>query len=486
MNKILDSFKNKKVRYGSFSTLMIVTVIAILVIVNLVAGRLNLSYDMTANKKYTISQESKDILANIKQDVTLYVLVRTGDEDSIFANAVGQLTFRELLQQYANSSSHINVQFKDPYLYPQFTEKYSEGGGALPIYSVIVESGPRFRVINPNDMITTDYNPQTYQPYVKSIDIEPQVTNAINYVTAENTAVIYTFTNNDEMTIPEALKGQIEMANYDLKTFDIVTEDIPSDCAALFLTQPARDWTEVAADKVKAYLQNDGRAIFAINYIFVDMPNLNSVLEAYGVSLGNYIVIEGDQKNYYLGNPLNLLPNIDQHDLTRKLLERKFPILLTQSSGADTLSVKKNSIKIEPLLTTSSQAYGKVDVNSQTIAKEAGDVDGPINIAVAVTDSYYTNEQHTTKLVFAATSSILDEQINNRTGGGNYEFLIDSLNWLQDKEDSVFIPSKTPNTNYQLTMSQQQSRVLMFVSIFVIPITIIGVGLIVWLRRRYS
>jgi ABC-type uncharacterized transport system involved in gliding motility auxiliary subunit len=465
---------------------MIVIVIAILVIVNLVAERLNLSFDMTANQQFSISDETRDVLANVSQDVSIYVLVRTGEENDIFSNAVGQLTFKELLGEYANANSHISVEYKDPYLYPQFAEKYSDGEGSLAVNTVIVESGDRFRAINPNDMITTDYDMNTYQQYVKTIDIEPRVTNAINYVTAENTSVVYTFTSNNETGIPDALKNQISMANYDVKTFDILTEDIPADCTILFITQPARDWTEDTATKVKEYLQNDGRALFAVNNVFVPMPNLNSVLEAYGVKIGEYLVVEGSTDHFVLNNPRYLLPDIASHDLTQTLIDRNYRPLLIQGSGVDSADLVKNSTKIEPLLTATSSAYGKTNPEATTLAKEEGDVDGPINLAVAITDSFYTDVQHTAKLVVTASSSITDESVNNTIGGGNYLFLINALNWLQDKDDTVYIPSKSPSTTQQLTMTQQQVYFLMAVSVFVIPPAIIVIGLIVWLRRRYS
>ena len=485
MKKILDSLKSKKVRYGTFSTLMIVVVITILIIFNLVADRLNLSFDMTKDKTYSISDRTKEILAKIDQDITIYVLVRTGEENNMFSNAVGQLTFKELLQEYANNSRRISIVYKDPYLNPQFAEKYSEGDSALPVNSVIVESGKRFRTIHPNDMITTDYT-QNFQQYVKSIDIEPRVTNAINYVTAEDTSVIYTFTSHNEANIPESLKNEIIMANFDVKTFDIVTEDIPEDCTILFLTQPARDWTADAAEKVRAYLQNDGRALFAINNIFVGMPNLNGVLETFGVRIGEYLVIEGSTDHFVMNNPMYMLPNIAQHDLNQALLDRKFRPLLIQCSGVDTMEVRKNSIKIEPLLSTSASAYGKTNPETETIIKEEGDVQGPINLAAAVTDSFYTDVQHTTKLVIAASPIITDDSINSMMGGANYMFLVSALNWLQDKSETVYIPSKAPSTATQLTMVQQEVYVLMFVSVFIIPLSIIAVGLVVWLRRRYS
>ena len=487
MNKFLESIKNKKVRYGTFSTLMIVIVIAILVIINLVVDRLNLSFDMTSNKKYSLSTQSKDLLANVDMDITIYALVRSGEENNMFANGVGASTFKELLQEYQNSNKHISVVYKDPYLYPQFAVKYEENGASLPVNTVIVESAKRFRVLNPGEMITTDFDQQTWQQYVKSIEIEPRITNAINYVTADNTPVIYTFTNSGDLEIPEGLRNQITLANFEIKNFDVLIEDIPEDCAILFLTQPPRDWTETAANKVREFLQGGGKALFVIGYYFTDMPNFTGVLETYGVTQGKYLVIEGDQKNY-LSSPLYLLPNTQQHDITAKLTDKNNPFrtLFFQCSGIEALAVKKQSITIEPLLTTSAQAYGRVNPENQMIAKQPDDVSGPINVAVAVTDSFYTNEQHITKLVILASAYALDESYNNAIDNGNYMFITGAINWLQGKSGTVYIPSKTPSSYSQLVMTQQQTVTLVIFSVFVVPVAILAIGLTVWLRRRYS
>ncbi|MDR1539805.1 MAG: GldG family protein [Clostridiales bacterium] len=486
MDAFIKSFTNKKVKYGSFSTLMIILLIAIVIIINLVVEQLNLSFDMTASKNFSISDDTKEIIKNLKEDVTIYALVRTGEEANMFADYVGQLTFKRLLEEYANNSSHIKVEYKDPYLYPQFVDQYAENGEQVSTNSLIVVGPRRNKIIASSEVVTLDYDMTTYQQYVSSIDIEPRVTNAINYVTSENTSTVYTVSGNDDVLLQDSLKSQISQANFDVKDVNLVTSDIPEDCTILFVTQPMRDWTSDEAEKVSAFLQNDGKAVFALGYVGIDYPNLGAVLQAYGVGIGKYIVIEGSANHYVLNNPLYIIPEIQTHDITASIQTRSLRPLVVQGSGIEELAVKKTSTKIEPLLVTSTQAYGKTDMSSTTMSKEAGDASGPFNMAVAVTDSFYTDVQHTTKLIVIGASSFIDENINAALGGPNWTMLIDSMNWLQDKNDTIYIPSKTPDNTARLSITSMQIAVYTLFSIIILPVLILAFGLAVWLRRRHS
>ena len=487
MKKFVESIKSKRVRYGTFSTLMIVAVFAILIIVNLIASRLDLSFDMTVDDNFSISVQTRDILAQINQDVTIYVLTRTGDEAHILEEFVGRLTFREILREYAAASRHVRIDYIDPFIHPRFAHRFSDEGQDLPMNTVIVESGSRFRVLTPSEMVTIDFDMQRFQQFVRSIDIEPQLTNAINYVTAEDTPVIYLLTGYNEFGIPESLAQQIMMANYEIEFLEILTEDIPDDCTILLVTQPSRDWTESTAEKVREYLNGGGRALFIVDNFFVDTPNLNGVLESFGVNVGHYLVIEGNPRNF-IRHPSQILPNLTEHEINMSIIERGHRPFLQYSSGVETLPTRRHSIHIEPLLVTTADAYGQMELDPESpLVRSEGDVDGPIDVAVAITDSiFHNNVEQVTKLVVVASSIKADDQLNAITSGANFLFLVSSLDWLQGREESIFIMPRAPRTLSQVSMTQQQMSMLTFLSIVVVPGSIIVFGLIVWLRRRYS
>ncbi|MDR1639454.1 MAG: GldG family protein [Clostridiales bacterium] len=478
-----STLASKKVRYGSLSTLMIIIVLAVLVVLNLVFERLDLSFDLSSNTNYSLSQESIDIVKNLDKPVTIYALVRTGEEDNVLSGYVGTLTFSRLLREYETNSSNVKVEYRDPYMLPGFAEQFSVEGDGIPIDSVIVQSGEKFKVIKSTEMYTVNYD-QNYQPYVESINIETNISNAINYVTSPVTSVLYTITGSNEQTLSENLKRQIDLANYDIKEVNLATSDVPEDCTMLFATQPTRDWTEDEAKKVLAYLQNDGRAIFLVAYYGTEFPNMSSVLQNYGVDLGKYIVIEGNPNNYIVGNPVYILPTIASHAITDPLVAADYMPLMVQASGVDLLDVKKSSTTIEKLLVSSNKAYGKTNLKSTVTTKEAADTTGPFNLAVAITDSVYTNEQHTTKIIVAGAFSMLDENLNNAISGGNWKFLINSMNWLQDKENTIYIAPKTPEEQTTLSMTSSQAFAYAIISVLVLPGLILAAGFYVWFVRR--
>ncbi|MDD2504392.1 MAG: hypothetical protein PHG58_11210, partial [Clostridia bacterium] len=66
---ILQSFKNKKFRYGSYATLVTLIVLAALIVVNLAADLLPVRIDLTTNKMYSLSEQTENVLDNLDKDV---------------------------------------------------------------------------------------------------------------------------------------------------------------------------------------------------------------------------------------------------------------------------------------------------------------------------------------------------------------------------------------------------------------------------------
>ena len=131
--------KNKKkinmkaLRNGSYSVLVSVVVIALVVLMNMIVGQIPTKYtqfDISTGKLYTIGNDTKNVLKNLKQDITIYYVVQSGSEDS---------NIEKLLEQYEANSKHIKVVKKDPVVYPSFVTNYSEDGIAE--NSLIVECG---------------------------------------------------------------------------------------------------------------------------------------------------------------------------------------------------------------------------------------------------------------------------------------------------------------------------------------------------------
>ena len=527
--------KDKRLRYGSYSTVMIVAVICLFILVNLVADRFNISRDITQDRIFSLSEDSITIARELTADVTIYTLWPTGHENFMF---------QQILEEYAAHSSRITVVNRDPVLHPHFVEQFAAGhfpagtigdgdgsggsgfigsgsGSGSPISdgSIIVVGPNRFRVIQSYDLFTTDFDFQTFQPAFQpiliSIDIEPQVTNAIRFVVTEDNPVIYRIVGNNEFFLPPNLIQKMEMAGYEIREINPITHDIPEYADMLLITIPERDWSPIQAERILNYLENDGRALFIVGYRAMPLPKMEEVLAAFGIGIGSYVVVEGNPGYFARNIPNMLLPDFISSEITDTFIERDFFPLLFQSTGIEILELRRPNVVISPLIRTSNQAFGRTDPANLAVTKLPEDISGPFNLAVKVEDNFFIGAARenlatdsnlaadsnsatdsisatdsnsatslTTRIVVIGSEFILSEDLNFDMGGTNWSFIINSLNWLREEPASIFIPSRTPPQITPLTMNQAQANLITLFSLVILPLAFGIMGLIVWLRRR--
>jgi len=128
------------------------------------------------------------------------------------------------------------------------------------------------------------------------------------------------------------------------------------------------------------------------------------------------------------------------------------------------------------LLTTSDKSWGKKDINSTTTEKEAGDIDGPFDVAVAITD---TQGESSAKIVVFSSSGFV-----NVAGGGNIDLFMNSMNWVQDLKDNISVTPKDLTTQ-ALEITQAQILGFSALVVIVIPGIVLIAGVVVWLKRRH-
>jgi ABC-type uncharacterized transport system. len=251
-NKIANSFKNKKFKYGGYATLMTAVVLAILIVVNLVVDQITFKLDLTENQMFSLSDQTIQILNNLDQEVNIIGLYETGEENALFD---------EILQKYKAASKYINIDYIDPVKNPTFANKYTKDGETLGEGGYIVESGNKYRIIEQYDLVnysTTQYG----QWYADSLAVEQQMTSAIHYVTAEELPKVYLVTGHLEEDLPYDLRKQMELENYEIEELSLLTEEkVPEDADIVMFIAPQRDLTEDEAEKVRTYLENNGRVI---------------------------------------------------------------------------------------------------------------------------------------------------------------------------------------------------------------------------------
>ena len=456
---------------GTYSLVITAVVLAILVVVNVLAAALPTTYtkfDISSTQLYSVTSNTKAVLHALDQDVTIYWIVQADQEDDILSN---------LLSKYESLSDHISVVKRNPDVYPAFAEQYTDE--TVTNNSLVVECGEKNRYIAYDDIYLTEslYGYTTSA----SFDGEGAITSAIDYVTSEELPQIYQLEGHGEGELPSGLSDQIEKDNMELNTLSLLNIDaIPEDAACLLIYAPSSDISEEERDMLAEYVSGGGK-LMVVSGPTEDgtLENLNSLLETYGVTVADGIVVEQDREHYAFQTPVVLMPDIASSEITDSLVEERYFPIITMAQGLQ-VGTNTSGATVTELLTTSDQAFSKADgLNITTYDKEEGDTDGPFALAVSV------EESSGGQLVWFSSSTFLDDVYNAYSSGANVNLAMNALSNLIGETQAMAIRSKSLNYNY-LTISDSTSSLLKVLMIGVFPLTYlaIGVGVVLYRRRR--
>ena len=474
--KLIGTISKKHIKNGSYTMVMSVIFIAVVIVINMIVSTIPSKYseiDISSQKLYSIGDETREMLKDLEKDVTIYQIAQSGSEDENISN---------LLKKYEDESKHIKVEQKDPVVNPKFVSQYTSDD--LSANSLIVVCGDRNKVIDYNNMYETSIDYQTYSSQTTGFDGEGQITSAIGYVTSENLPVLYTVEGHGEKDMDSSVKEDIEKANMDIKSLNLLTEgSVPDDADCLFIDSPSTDFSSDEKDAIIEYLENGGKAMIFSDYTTEDMPNFDAILENYGVQRVDGVVFEGDNQHYAMQMPYYLVPTINSTDASSETASAGYYVLAPYAQGIKKLDDVRDTVTIESILTTSDQAYSKTDLNSNTIEKEDGDVEGPFDLGVSITESLDDDKE--TQIVYYSTSNLMDSQTNQMVSGGNEKLIIESLKWMTDTEESasVSIPSKSLEVSY-LTITDYDAAFWKICTIALIPGLFLVIGFVVWIKRR--
>ena len=321
--------KNKNriaLKGGTYSLLVTLIVLAILIVVNVLASILpgNLTkYDISSTKLYSITSNTKAVVNALKKDVKIYWIVQADKEDDVIEN---------LLEKYESLSDHIEVVKKNPDVYPTFTDKYTSE--EVPNNSLIVECGDKNRYISYNDIYVTQTDATGYSSS-SSFDGEGAITSAIDYVISDKLPKIYVLEGHGEAELPETFSKQIERENMQTESFSLLNEDkVPEDADAILIYAPTSDISAEEKEILADCVANGGKMMVAAGPTENgSLTNLYSLLSDYGVETTDGIVVEEDREHYAFQQPYILLPDLQSSDITDPLIEENYYAILPIEIG---------------------------------------------------------------------------------------------------------------------------------------------------------
>jgi ABC-type uncharacterized transport system involved in gliding motility auxiliary subunit len=431
--------------------------IAIIVLVNWYVNQHNKTWDLTPNQEYSLSPQSKKILKGLKQNITIYAF----DRKDAFSRR------RDLLGEYEKSSNHVAVRYVDPVRQPALSRRY----GIQSYGTIEVVSGTRH------------FQAQTTN--------EEGVTNAlIRVLMGEKT--VYFMDGHGERSIDDSaqdgfqgLKKALNDESYNVKTLMLLQKnEIPPDCQALVIAGPKHDYLPAEIATISKFIEGGGRVLFMLD-AGVKMPNLNKMLNGWGVTLRDDLVVDLNPVARLFGTtpvmPLIVKygsnPIVEPMERTATL----FPLTRSIEISKDA----KGGAVPEMLCQTSGDSFGvegfKPSMRRISDKPRPGDVKGPLTVAVADTLSGQGGKKGEGRLVVTGTSLL---GANAYLGfQGNKDLVMNMVNWLSAEESLISIRAKSRESQ-TLNMNQRQMGQLLYLGVFGLPLLIILLGAGVWWRRR--
>ena len=457
--------RNKRLKLGIVSSLLITGILALAVIFNVLIEKLNVSWDLSQEQIYTISDQTKSIVSGLEEDITIYVL------DSEEGFPVG---YRQMLQQYQKNSKHILIRYRDLELYPNFPYEYvSSSTETITKDSLIVVRGEKSVYLNADKF--SDYTlSEDYSSYNTSIEFEPLLTSAINVVNDGETSVIYETTGHEEHSLSSSIQTGLMRDNYSLQDLSLIQENIPEDADIILINAPSIDFSEEDCEKLRTYLENGGSVCYVMNYEKT-LEHLEALLEDYGIDVAEGIVLEQDYTMIYNSIPSYILPIIEDTELTKDLYNADVPLLVPVAKG---LTEKAGSgCTVTGLLQTSDYSYSKINLNSEYISRESEDIVGPFELAML------SEREGKGTLLVLGSSYMLDEEVDEVVSGSNQDFFLNGFNYLLGDTDKISIRGKGIRYDYNV-YSDLQVYLICGMAIIGIPLLILIAGIVVVATRK--
>lgn len=428
--------------------------------------KVQLSFDMTPNKLFVLSDETNSYLDNLKEDIKLYYLIEPGKESPYVT---------EVADRYEKRTQKITVEKVDPVKNPAFVSKYASEGEAIQKGTIIVESEKRYTTVDPGSALTIIRDKNGNVTRSLGFTLEQKLTNAIDF-TVRDTHITVRYAA-DHSGIPfTAPASKLRAENIDVAKAILAEDEItPENTDLLVLFGLKEDLSKMEAEKVRQYLDNGGKLFITLDP-GVRTANILNIAEDYGIIIEDNILSEGNKGEAVGGNELYLMAETEEHKIFGNL--KNAQILFPSASS---LSVsEKEGVHTSYLLRTKLSAK-----KSELIDGDAGRKIGDGSYGIAA-----IGEKGESKVFAASTSKFLvpdDSKISNILNFVDYqnrEFFVQTVKYMTGGEN-LLLPVAAKNIDSRsLILSNNKKFVYILLFGGLLPLAVFAVGFAVWLKRR--
>ncbi|GHU52951.1 hypothetical protein FACS1894132_03850 [Clostridia bacterium] len=502
-NKINNNSKN--FFSAGVAIALALLILAVVIPLNLIAGRLDIKWDMTPKGIFELSQKTKSILSGLDKDVYIYPLFELNDARDEKDNARQFYPYYSIYKSF-DKYDHVVVKSADPETdtglkilndlnIPQ--ELYWDKGDALVVCGNIIKrvyAGAQFVYDEANGVI--------------EMNTENDLASAVAYVSKGINPIVYYLMGHGEKTIDNysALSANMTTSGYTLTALDLSAgAAVPTDAEVLLLVAPQTDVTDLEYAQIMEFIQNGGNIEIFLppNSSEETYSNIAKIMENFGMYMNFDTVTDEsntapDNENIFLASliaytPASYAPNGtvdyegDEANLTGNVISiannSSYPIATYMPlSRSFFTNIGTKNVKVGQLLTTYSTdgyTYSAIGTPTGGTYKD-DDVIGGSEMTLA---AYAVNkdQEDAALVVYGA------DFLNNDCTASEYfinplNLFLVSITWIHETDINLAISPKIISYD-SMTFADETQANKMIVILALIPAVMVVFAVIVWFRR---
>ena len=472
------SFQGRNVRYGSIAAGTVLVFLGILVAVNWISSRQHKRWDLTANKQFSLSDQTRRVLSELKKPLAIKAFYEGGTNGPA---GLGEL--RDRLGEYQYASKQVSLEYVDAVKDP-----IQAKANQVQTYGTVV----------------LQYDGRTERAAQTD---EQSLTNALKKVIEGQSKKVYFIQGHGEHDSDASDRGGYSGLTAALKSDNFETAKlplaqagkIPDDATVLVVAGPKTDYFAPEVEALRAFLKKGGKILIMLDppdkADSVPLTNVIALAKEWGIAVGDDIVIDvsgmGRMINAGPSVPI-ALPSQPDHAITRDFrLMTAFPLtrsVVPIEGGSDGKIAQK-------VLETSPQSWAETDLKSLFANKPAernadkGDKAGPVPIVAATSapapeappPAAPDAPKPESRVVVVGDS---DFASNSALGiQGNRDIALNMVSWLAQQENLIAIRPHDPQDR-RIQLTEDQTQRIFWIALLIIPGLLLANGVRVWWKRR--
>ncbi len=445
------SFINSKYWNNLSKTLVsIFLVFIILSLVNYIAVKKPVVFDISDRKLNSLSDQTQRVLESKVADKVEFI---------IFSSQNNREKIWNFLELFQNSNQKIIINHFDPILRPDLTQKYS----VVQAPSIVLK---RKSAESGKHIVVTDLR-------------EISITNGLIRLYRDRDPLLCFIKDDSFVKTGETGFSQffnlLNQSSFQVRQLDLLKEsEISASCSAIIRFSMSRNLLKSELDKIKNYYNRGGVVLGTFSPMFKNdlHQEMREFFEENLLQVHNDIVIDKEQNISGSNGSAPFVTNFDRLGVN---FNRGQKVFFPLSNSISSSLANENFLSLASTSESSWVEKTLIELLADSIKYDDKDVPGPVHMAAAI-----VKEDRPRLIALGNSSFVSNKFIKYST---NFTFILNIFHWIAG-EDTLTSLNSAVFKEEPIFISSTQKNLILFISIIGMPVLFLFVGIFQYRRGK--